>query len=227
MAPQQETWVVTGASRGLGLEHVKQFLKQGFTIVAAARSPSKSEALTKLHQEYKDKLTLISLDTADCKSVKAGVMCHYMDPAEYLKILDVNVVGPLRVTQALLPLLLKKNTRKVINISSTLGSISTHRKQEFGPMSSRFVAYNSSKAALNMQSAVLANSLKEDKVIVVALNPGWVDTDMGSAAGEEVGMKPPLNPPTSIAGQQRVIAGLKLEDSGRFVDFEKGGDIPY
>ena len=70
-------------------------------------------------------------------------------------------------------------------------------------------------------------SLKEDKVIVVALNPGWVDTDMGSAAGEEVGMKPPLNPPTSIAGQQRVIAGLKLEDSGRFVDFEKGGDIPY
>ena len=78
MAPQQETWVVTGASRGLGLEHVKQFLKQGFTIVAAARSPSKSEALTKLHQEYKDKLTLISLDTADCKSVKAGVMCHYM-----------------------------------------------------------------------------------------------------------------------------------------------------
>ena len=49
------------------------------------------------------------------------------DPAEYLKILDVNVVGPLRVTQALLPLLLKKDTRKVINISSTLGSISTHR----------------------------------------------------------------------------------------------------
>ena len=78
MAPQQETWVVTGASRGLGLEHVKQFLKQGFTIVAAARSPSKSEALAKLHKEYQDKLILVSLDTADCKSVKAGVMCQYM-----------------------------------------------------------------------------------------------------------------------------------------------------
>ena len=72
MAPQQETWVVTGASRGLGLEHVKQFLKQGFIIIAAARSPSKSEALTELHKEYKDKLALISLDTADSTSVKAG-----------------------------------------------------------------------------------------------------------------------------------------------------------
>ena len=68
MAPQQETWVVTGASRGLGLEHVKQ----GFIIIAAARSPSKSEALTELHKEYKDKLALISLDTADSTSVKAG-----------------------------------------------------------------------------------------------------------------------------------------------------------
>ncbi len=72
MAPQQETWVVTGASRGLGLEHVKQFLKQGFIIIAAARSPSKSEALIELHKEYKDKLALISLDTADSTSVKAG-----------------------------------------------------------------------------------------------------------------------------------------------------------
>ncbi len=55
------------------------------------------------------------------------LLCACRDPAEYLKILDVNVVGPLRVTQALLPLLLKKDTRKVINISSTLGSISTNR----------------------------------------------------------------------------------------------------
>ena len=70
-------------------------------------------------------------------------------------------------------------------------------------------------------------SLKEDKVIVIAICPGWVDTDMGSAAGKDVGMKPPLDPQTSIAGQQKVFAGLKLEDSGRFVSFEKGNDVPY
>ena len=75
MAPQQETWVVTGASRGLGLEHVKQYLQQGFNVVAAARSPSKSEALQKLHKEYHDKLVLASLDTADSTSVKAGWTC--------------------------------------------------------------------------------------------------------------------------------------------------------
>ena len=79
MAPQQEVWVVTGASRRQGLEHVRQFLKQGFTIVAAARSPGKSEALTKLHKEYQDKLALVSLDTADCKSVKACVICQDLD----------------------------------------------------------------------------------------------------------------------------------------------------
>ena len=70
-------------------------------------------------------------------------------------------------------------------------------------------------------------SLKEDKVIVIAMCPGWVATDMGSASAEEMGTKPPLDPQTSIAGQQKVIAGLKLEDSGRFVSFEKGNDIPY
>ena len=70
-------------------------------------------------------------------------------------------------------------------------------------------------------------SLKDDKVIVIAMCPGWVDTDMGSASADEMGTKPPLDPHTSIAGQQRVIAGLKLEDSGRFISFEKGNDIPY
>ena len=88
MAPQQETWVVTGASRGLGLEHVKQFLKQGFTIVAAARSPSKSEALTKLHEQYHDKLALVSLDTADCKSVKASMMCQHIHTCSALLCLQ-------------------------------------------------------------------------------------------------------------------------------------------
>ena len=78
MAPQQETWVVTGASRGLGLEHAKQYLQQGFNVVAAARSPGKSEALTKLHKEYQDKLFLVSLDTADSTSVKAGLICMCM-----------------------------------------------------------------------------------------------------------------------------------------------------
>ena len=80
---------------------------------------------------------------------------------------------------------------------------------------------------MGLAETLSACSLKEDKVIVIALNPGWVDTDMGNSAGADVGVKPPLDPPTSIAGQQKVIAGLKLEDTGRFISFEKGDDIPY
>ena len=70
-------------------------------------------------------------------------------------------------------------------------------------------------------------SLKEDKVIVIAMCPGWVATDMGNGTAEQMNTKPPLDPHTSIAGQQRVIAGLTLEDSGRFVTFENGNDIAY
>ena len=73
-------------------------------------------------------------------------------------------------------------------------------------------------------SCSLCCSLREDKVTIVALHPGWVDTDLGSSSGQ---LKPPLKVHTSVADQQRVIAGLKLEDSGRFVTFADGKDIPY
>eukprot|EP00891_Asterochloris_glomerata_P004456 jgi/Astpho2/4456/Aster-00066 len=200
MAPSGQTWVVTGASRGLGLEH------------AAA------DVIAKQFSDGIDGL----LNNAGIQE-DVNIKPKEMDPAECLKVLDVNVVGPLRVTQKLLPLLLKRDTRKVVNISSLLGSISTHKKQAH-PMSSKYVAYNASKAALNMQTVVLANSLREDQVTIVALHPGWVETDLGTSNGQ---LKPPLNTHTSVAGQQRVIAGLKLEDSGRFVGFADGKDLPY
>ena len=76
MAPSGQTWVVTGASRGLGLEHVKQFLQQGFLVIAAARSPSKSEALSRLQEQHPDHILLVSLDTMDDASVQAGFCKH-------------------------------------------------------------------------------------------------------------------------------------------------------
>ena len=76
MAPSGQTWVVTGASRGLGLEHVKQFLQQGFHVIAAARSPSKSEALSKLQKQHPDHIFLVSLDTTNDASVHAGFCKH-------------------------------------------------------------------------------------------------------------------------------------------------------
>ena len=76
MARAGQTWVVTGASRGLGLEHVKQFLQQGFHVIAAARSPSKSEALSKLQKQHPDHIFLVSLDTTNDASVQAGFCKH-------------------------------------------------------------------------------------------------------------------------------------------------------
>ena len=76
----------------------------------------------------------------------------------------------------------------------------------------------------NDLSCGLCCSLREDKVTIVALHPGWVETDLGSSNGQ---LSPPLKTHTSVAGQQRVIAGLKLQDSGRFVSFADGKDILY
>ena len=89
MAPLGQTWVVTGASRGLGLEHVKQFLQQGFHVIAAARSPSKSEALSKLQKQHPDHIFLVSLDTADDASVQAGFCKHVLVHALHAAAIQV------------------------------------------------------------------------------------------------------------------------------------------
>ena len=74
------------------------------------------------------------------------------EPSDYLRVLQVNTVGPFITTQAFCPLLQKKDTRTIVNVSSTLGSIATNRKGGMGPLGDKILAYSSSKAALNMRA---------------------------------------------------------------------------
>ncbi len=134
------------------------------------------------------------------------------DPAEVLRVYDVNTVGPLRVTQALLPNLRRGDRKLVMNMSSGLGSIANN-----GRGSS--VGYRSSKAALNMQTRTVAMELADEGFIVVAMSPGWVRTDMG-------GERAPLGPEESVRGMLGTLAPLTAADSGGYLNHD-GSGLPW
>ena len=123
-----------------------------------------------------------------------------------------NVLGPMRVTQALLPNLSAGDRKTVVNISSRLGSLAQND-------SGGLYGYRESKVALNMFTVSLANEFRDEGFIVVAMNPGWVQTDMG-------GENAMLTPEQSVSGMRSVIEGLTLDDTGTF-RAHSGGQEPW
>lgn len=237
--------LVTGANRGLGLEFVRQSLVAGARVVATSRQPGRATALNALAGEHPGKLKVLPLDITDARSRaelvrelplvfgddgrlnrlinNAGVL-HSGERFGHLSadILDhslqSNAVGPLLLTQALAPLLVDADAAhgqpgaRVANVSSQLGSIGSTSR--FGTPS-----YAISKAALNMATVLLARALAERGIVVVALHPGWVRTDMGGAQAD-------LAPVDAVAALLARIDALQTEDSGRFLDGD-GNTLPW
>ena len=121
------------------------------------------------------------------------------------QVFEVNSISPLLMTEKFVKLLRKSPNPRVINISSWMGSI-THRQN-----TSNF-SYCASKAALNMFSKLLSNSLRKDGIIVIPMHPGWVKTRMGT-------QQAPIEPESSIKGMIKVINSLTIADSGKFFDW--------
>ncbi|MEY3015229.1 MAG: hypothetical protein RIT45_3964 [Pseudomonadota bacterium] len=124
----------------------------------------------------------------------------------------VNAVGPLLVTQALVPLLVNAAAPRVLHVSSWLGSIA--RKRSGGNY-----GYAASKATLNMLGRTLAFDLLEREIMSVLMNPGWVQTDMG-------GTRADLTADASVAGMLAVVAGLGPADAGRFRQWD-GSELAF
>ena len=221
--------LVTGANRGLGLAFVRHLLQRGDRVVATARHPGKATALNTLTGEYPGRLHVLPLDVGNDKSREelarelplvldgahidllvnnAGVL-HSGErwgklQADILEdSLRINAVGPLLLTQAVAPLLADGAT--VANLSTQMASLAT--RTEF-----RSPSYAMSKAAQNMATVQMAKALAPRGIRVVALNPGWVRTDMGGTDGE-------LTPEASATGLLQVIDGLRDADSGHFFDW--------
>ena len=231
------TSIVTGANRGLGLEFVRQLLARGDHVLAACRQPGRATDLNALAGEHPGRLHLLPLDVADARSraafaaelplvltdgvridllvnnagvLHSGERFGNLGEANLEHSFRVNAMGPLLLVQALAPLL--ADGAKVANLSSQLGSIAGCGR--FGTPS-----YNISKAAQNMATALLAHALRERGIAVVALHPGWVQTEMGGEQATETATE-------SATGLLGVIDGLGIDDSGRFLDW-RGEELAW
>ena len=228
--------LVTGANRGLGLEFARQLLARGERVVATCRQPGRATALNALAGEHPGRLRVLPLDVAAPRSIAelahelplldaalslrllvncAGVLHSgerfgAIDPATVEDSFRTNAMGPLLVTQALAERL--ADGAKVANLSSVLGSVASVAR--FGSPS-----YDISKAAQNMVTALLAKALAPRGIVVLALHPGWAQTDMG-------GTNATVPVADAVAGLLRVIDGAGVADSGGFRDW-RGETLPW
>lgn len=222
------TYVITGCNRGLGLEFVRQLVDRGEQVIATARDLDQATDLQALNVEA------YSLDVADAESVgrfgeamsgksidvlinNAGVGVsskpfEALDFGEMEEFFATNTLGALRVFREVLPALRLGSGKKVINLTSKMGSIGDNSR-------GAAYSYRVSKAALNMATRSLAIDYRAEGFICVVLHPGWVLTDMGGAGA-------PVTPEDSISGLLSVIDGLKPSDSGEHIDFT-GVRVPW
>jgi len=223
------TLFITGANRGIGLEFVRQYAADGWRIVAAVRNPATAQELKAIDGDIVvRKLDLegdffeiewaalagsapIDLLIANAGTWGPAGIDTVEDAAGWLNALAVNSVAPVMLARTMLPNVAAAGG-KLIAITSKMGSISDNG-------SGGAIAYRSSKAALNAAWRSLAIEVKPQGVAAAVLHPGWVQTRMGGAGA-------PLTPQQSVSGLRQVIAGLTLEKSGGFFDYD-GTSIPW
>ncbi|NOI88950.1 SDR family oxidoreductase [Vibrio splendidus] len=223
---------ITGANRGIGLSLTQQYLKGNHKVYATYREATSAEALLSLAKNNSN-LTCIQLEITDYQAV--GQLPSQMEPIDILinnagyygpkgyglgntdveewrHVFEVNTIAPLKLIEALLPLLEDSDIKKVACLSSRVGSMSENT-------SGGGYIYRSSKAALNSVVKSLSNDLTDNGVTVLALHPGWVQTEMG-------GPNALIDTDTSASGLIKVIESANIEVSGHFFNFD-GSEIDW
>ncbi len=218
--------LITGTSRGIGFELTRLALQRGDSVMAVARTPESSKNLTELKSQFHQHLQLLDIDLTldeapqkiaaaagnelDVLINNAGVLLQGESAHDFMQSFRVNSVAPFLITKALLPALKKSSQPKVVQITSTMGSIDDNS-------SGGYYAYRASKAALNMINKSI--TIDNPWLTTAVMHPGWVKTDMGGASA-------PTPPETSAKGIWDVILKLKSAESGKFFDF-RGKEIAW
>jgi NAD(P)-dependent dehydrogenase (short-subunit alcohol dehydrogenase family) len=228
-----ETIIITGANRGIGLELARNFLAAGKHVIAGCRDPQAAHELAALADS--SALDIHRLDVADDNSVaefcaqvgtdavdvlinNAGIMggdkqdISNMDYGAWLHTLNVNTLGPFRLSAALLQNLKRATRPRIVTLSSQMGAFGLQ-------MGTGSYAYRSSKSAVSKVMQVLATELKGDGIIVCPVHPGWVQTDMGGARAE-------IPARECARGLGKLIDNLTMEQSGRFWNWN-GTEHPW
>ena len=215
--------LITGANRGLGLEFARQYSEDGWEVVATVRESSAELDALGVRVEKLDMSDLDAvagfgkrIESLDLLVANAGTYGpkSVESPADargWSETFAVNTIAPFLLAQAVL-LQVSQARGKLIAISTKMGSIEDNT-------SGGFIAYRSSKAALNASWRSLAIDVRPRGIVAAMFHPGWVQTRMG-------GPSAPLEPEESVAGMRKVIAGLGPNQSGRFFA-DDGREVPW
>jgi NAD(P)-dependent dehydrogenase (short-subunit alcohol dehydrogenase family) len=227
--------LITGASRGLGLEFVAQGHARGWRIFASCRNPDEARDLAALAARAQGRVTVHQLDVRSLAQVRrlanelagqpidivvnnAGVYgprpqgLGQTDDQAWAEALETNVTGSFRVAEAFADHVAASTHRLIVTLSSRLASIGENT-------SGGEYIYRAAKAGANAVVRSLAVDLAGRGIVCVALSPGWVRTDMGGPAA-------PLSVAESVAGMLNVITSLGPADSGRFLVYD-GRGMPW
>lgn len=222
-----KTVLVTGASRGIGLQFCKSYLADGNHVVAVCRNSN--EEIKHLRADYPELLRvefceLTDLDQIDTleqrlNSLELDILINNagvygpidgdigeLDVEDWLDVFLINSIIPAKLTEAFLPMLKRSDSPRVAIISSRMGSIGDNQ-------SGGDYVYRSSKAALNAIGRSLAIDLEPEGIKVVMLHPGWVRTDMG-------GVNALIDVETSVSGMKAIIDNLQPKQSGSFIAYD-------
>lgn len=202
--------LVTGATRGIGIETVRQLAEAGVHTLLAGRDRQKAVAAALSLQTQGLPVEAIALDVTDADSIAAAVreveqrhgrLDILVNNAGILvdefgrkvseqgidvwrKTFDTNVFGLIATTQAFLPLLHKSDAGRIVNVSSLLGSMALHSDPASPIYDFKVPAYNVSKSAVNAWTVQLAYELRDSRIKINTIHPGYVKTDMNGGEGE-------------------------------------------
>jgi len=223
------TYFITGCNRGLGLEFVHQLIARGERVIATCRDIATSTDLTALTLKHSGQLSLVEMDVSDEASMRealallngeaidvfinnAGIygprdanFGNVHGPA-MTEVLYTNAVAPMLLTQLLIDNVRKGSGKKLVYISSKMGSIADNGR-------GGSYIYRSSKTALNSVVKSLALDFAPEGIAAATLHPGWVRTDMGGPNGL-------IDAPESVSGMLNVIDGLSVASTGQFYNYD-------
>jgi len=225
--------LVTGANRGIGLEFVRQYADGGYRVIACCRNPLKAAALNALAAASDGRVSVHALDVSDFDQIERLSLAlegeaidilinnagfyppssfGSIDYADWDKAFRINAMAPMKMVQSFIEHISASRLRKIVTLSSKMGSIADNG-------SGGSYLYRTSKVAANMVMKSLAIDLKPLGIAVTTLHPGWVKTDMG-------GPNALITAEASVAGMRNLIDRLSTHNTGKFIAYD-GQEIPW
>ena len=229
-----KTVLITGGNRGLGLEFVKQYSQLGYKIIVTCRNPNEAKELNTLKENSKTDIKIHILDVTNHEEIdllskslsnkpidiiinNAGIIGPFpifehiekqrfttIDYTVWEKVLRTNLFGPVKISESFLENIKNGQEKKIIFISSTVGSINEGKESAY--------AYATSKTALNKAISLMAENLKNENIHVLALCPGYVKTRMNAGGAN-------LETDESIKGMIKQIDSLDESNTGTFIRY--------